>query len=528
MSDSFTRRQFLNSVGATGGSAAVYQMSMALGLLPGSAQAVPFAKVEALGNSQRSVLILGAGIAGLVCAYELERAGFGVTILEASHRIGGRNLTIRSGDFVDEMGHPQTCQFDRHPNLYFNAGPARIPSHHHHLLHYCRTLGVELEMFVNDNKHTYVHDPKAFGGKPIKNREYVTDARGFMTELLAKAVNKPDFEKAFSGEDTERVLEFLRSYGDLSPANTYEGSLRAGYKSNGMVIPGELKTPVEFSDLLDSSFWRFRMHFTEGEDQCSPLMQAVGGMDNIVKAFVRNIKSRILTNAQVKRITLGENGVDVVYQHKGRHKTTYGDYCLNSIPKHLMGGIDSNLPNDYSTALASIGRGKLFKMGIQMRERFWEKENIYGGITWTEQEIEQLWYPPHGIHTEKGVMLGAYTFDAENSEFFARMTPEQRFEEVLKQGEKIHPDFRKYAQNAVSVPWHRMNHMMGCTAVWTAETRERWFKRLQQPEGRHYMIGDQMSFHPGWQEGAMSSAHWTLAHLNNRVRAELSGAAVNA
>jgi len=67
VADPFTRRQFLNSVGATGGSAAVYQMSMALGLLPGSAQAVPFANVEALGKSQRSVVILGAGIAGLVC-----------------------------------------------------------------------------------------------------------------------------------------------------------------------------------------------------------------------------------------------------------------------------------------------------------------------------------------------------------------------------------------------------------------------------------------------------------------------------
>ena len=98
------------------------------------------------------LLILGAGISGLVAAYELGKAGYQCKILEASHRAGGRNFTIRHGDFIDELGNPQFCNFDKDPDLYFNAGPARIPAQHTAILHYCREFAVEMQMFCNYNK----------------------------------------------------------------------------------------------------------------------------------------------------------------------------------------------------------------------------------------------------------------------------------------------------------------------------------------------------------------------------------------
>jgi monoamine oxidase len=210
-----------------------------------------------------------------------------------------------------------------------------------------------------------------------------------------------------------------------------------------------------------------------------------------------------------------------VYQHEGRHKRIRADYCLNCIPKHLLIGIENNFPREYLTALSAIGRGRMIKIAIQMRERFWERQGIYGGISWSNQNIEQIWYPSHNINGKKGVMLAAYTWDARNAEFFARLPPAQRVEAALSQGEKIHPDYRRYAEAAVSVPWHRMNHHMGCTAQWTEETRRRYFGYLQKPVGgRHFLMGDQLSYHPGWQEGAFSSAHFALSELSRRVAAD--------
>src|SRR6476646_5801498 len=164
----WSRRRLLMGVGAAGGSTAMFRLGTALGLIPGFASAARPAIAPARGR--RTVLILGGGISGLVAAYELGRAGYQCTVLEASHRAGGRNLTLRHGDKVDELGNPQTCPFDDDPDLYLNAGPARIPSTHERLLEYCREFDVALMPFVNDNHNAWVQDDAMFGGKPVRNR----------------------------------------------------------------------------------------------------------------------------------------------------------------------------------------------------------------------------------------------------------------------------------------------------------------------------------------------------------------------
>ena len=134
--------------------------------------------------------------------------------------------------------------------------------------------------------------------------------------------------------------------------------------------------------------------FADGEsfDWGEPLMEAKGGMDNIVKGFVNNINSPIVVNAQVQDIQLRDQGVDVAYNHKGERKQLSVDYCFNSIPAHFMAGIPNNFSRDYADGLAALKRGNFFKIGLQMSERFWEREGIYGGGTVTNQPIKEIWY----------------------------------------------------------------------------------------------------------------------------------------
>lgn len=533
MSAGFTRRAFLQRLGAAGGSAAVLQGALALGLTPAVSRAASLVNALPRGDG-RSVLLLGGGLSSLMACLELERAGFQCTIVEASHRAGGRNLTLRAGDLIDELGYPRRCGFDDAPHLYFNAGPARIPAHHRLVLHYCRELGVELEPFINVDYNAWVHDSKAFGGRRMRQRRVLAEARGFLTELAGKSTRAGAFDEEFSAEDLEKFMAFLRSYGDLGPNLLYRGSRRAGYRqpgrtapTAGMLEPGELHPGLDFAEILKSDFWAYKMHFGEDEDQAAPLMQARGGMDRIVDAFRREIRSPVQLQAIVQRLRVSADGVDVVYQQGGKLHRLRADYCLNSIPAHLLVGLDHNFPARYVEGLSSIGRGRLFKLGIQMNERFWEEESIYGGISWTSQPIEQVWYPPHGTHLANGVMLAAYTFEPANASYFARMTPEARYAAALDQLEKLHPEARRHAGAFVSVPWQRMNHHLGCGAVWSDEARQRYFGYLQRPlQGRHLMMGDQMSYHPAWQEGALSSAHHALGELGRLVVASsLTGVA---
>jgi monoamine oxidase len=509
-----TRRQLLQLAGMAGGSAAVYRVASALELLPSLQSSGPLKLASA--RRKRHVLILGAGIAGLVCAFELVRAGHTVEILEASYRAGGRVLTLRNGDVVDEIGNRQVCRFDREPHLYFNAGASRIPTTHTLILGYCKLLGIPLETHVNANTSAWVQYDSLLGGQRIRQREYNADARGFIAELLAKSLVQGSLDAPLTGLERERVLEFVSRYGDLDADHVYRGSpARAGYSSGGLYLPGVKKRAIEFSELLRSDYWQSAMHFGEGEAQSS-VLQPVGGMDRIVHAFADRVRGQLKLNAQVIAIQTGDSGVQVTYRQNGQTRTVNADYCLNSIPGQILAGIDHNFSSTLQSKLMTRPRGRLGKIAFQMRERFWEKEGIYGGISWTGQDIGQMQYPSHGFHAEKGIVIGGYYLEKEPSERFQNMSAQERYEAAIHQGERLHPGYASYVENGISVAWYRMNHMLGCTA---RETDAATLQILRQSEGRHYLIGDQVSTHAGWQESAVLSAHDVLNKLNEREAA---------
>ena len=98
--------------------------------------------------SKIDVAIIGAGAAGLGAAHALKGCGLSFIVLEARDRVGGRNWSIRRGTRLDmNDGTRQLCEFD--PEMYWNSGPARIPSAHQAVLGYCRELGVALEVEIN-------------------------------------------------------------------------------------------------------------------------------------------------------------------------------------------------------------------------------------------------------------------------------------------------------------------------------------------------------------------------------------------
>jgi len=512
----WSRREFLARVGALGGSAAVYRMTIALGLLPAVARAQRPELAPVKGT--RTVAILGAGIAGLTAAYELGRAGYRCTVLEASHRAGGRNLTLRHGDRVDELGHPQVCAFDDDPHLYLNAGAARIPTSHTTVLAYCRELGVELAPFVNQNPNAWIQDDAMLGGKPLRNHQYADDARGFLAELLAKGVSAHKLDAKLDEGDAERLIALLDEFGDLDKEHLYRRTATAAVGA-GTVEPARLPGVYDFAQLLQSRA-AVRAAFGGGDTSSTTMLEPVGGMDRIIAGFLRKLGDVVKLESRVESVMLRPDGVDVVYRRNGRSQQLQADYCLNSIPTHLMAGIPHNLPADYAGAFSAIQRGKFFKLGLQSRERFWESEHIYGGISWSDQDITQIWYPSHGFHSRKGVLLAAYSWSDERGEKFSNLSPAQRIELAIQQGEKLHPGYRAHIENGVSVAWHRMNYMLGCAARWTDEVRKQWYARLQAPVGGHYMIGDQMSEHPSWQEGAFQSALHAVADIDVRVRGE--------
>ncbi len=523
----FTRRKLLKLVGRAGGVAAVYSTMKALNLLHSPGEAATKPKLNADAGEGVKVAILGAGIAGMTAAYELGKAGYDCQILEASDRAGGRCLTIRAGDEIEELDSQQTCPFDSEEYLYFNPGPARIPHHHQEILGYCREFGVPLQVLVNEDRAAYFQDDKAFGGRAVLNRRVVNDSRGYMAELLAKAINQKALDTEIQVEDRERLLEFVSSYGSLNENYRYEGADRAGYSSppGAALTPGTLYEPLDFSELLKSDFWNFKLHFGEDYSQSATMLEPVGGMDRIATAFEERVGDRITYNAVVKSMRQTGNGVSVVYQETetGEEQELTADYAICTFPLPVLEQIETDFSPQLKQAIAKgTNYAKAVKVAFQANQRFWEQQDhIYGGISWTEEDITQIWYPSSGFQQEKGILVGAYIWDNPIGEPWGKMMPNQRLEKAIAQGQKIHPNYSEVIkpEMGITIAWEKLPYCLGGWAEWSDEDRDNAYRLLNQVQGPIYLAGEHLSYLTGWQEGAVLSAYQAIARISAKVKA---------
>jgi monoamine oxidase len=519
-----SRRDLLRMIGATAGSAAMYQAMSSLGFAADSPYRGPIDLQGAPAGS--SVLVLGAGIAGMSAAYELRNAGYHVQVLEFNERAGGRNWSLRGGDSYTELGgFTQQCSFDK--ELYINPGPWRIPYHHRGMLNYCKRLGVPLESFVQVNYNAYLHNTRAFGGKPQRYREIKADYQGHIAELLAKATRQNALDDAVSKEDQEKLLQSLRDWGALDKTHAYvssdRSSERRGYEKEpggGLTARPIPSKPVGLSDILDSGLWQ---GISAGDvfDMQTALFQPVGGMGRVGEAFGRELGPLIQYHSKVVDIHQDERGVSVTYEDTrkpGTRKTARADWCLCTIPLPILAQIPMNVGPALAAAISAVPYASAVKVGLQFKRRFWEEdEHIYGGITYTDLPISTIGYPNTGFHGGgKGVLLGAYIWGANAMEFTA-MTPDERVHKALEYGSRIHPQYLQEFDNGVAVAWHRSPFTMGCFGMWTADVRSKHYDDLCAIDGRIALAGEHASYIGGWQEGAVTSALDAIGRLHQRA-----------
>lgn len=522
MSGATSRRRFLKLVGRAGGTAAVLTTMKEMGLIA-SAGAVPNSSLQAQSGNGTTVAILGAGIAGMTAAYELTKAGYSCVVLEARDFAGGRCQTIRGGDTIKEFDNEQSCSFEE--GLYFNAGPARIPYHHTAILGYCKELGVPLEVRINENRAALFQDDKAFGGSPMLNRRVVNDSRGYISELLAKAISQKSLDQEISDLDQERLMAFVKSFGSLGDDYLYTGGSRAGYVAGPAAgdSVGERFQPLGLAELLTSDFWDYKLHFGEGYTQAATMLQPVGGMDQIAKAFEREVGSLIEYNAAVSQIRKTADGVQIIYTETttGEEKALAADYTICTFPLPVLAAVDADFSPEMQAAIESSkgSYANAVKVAFQAKRRFWEEDsNIYGGISWTEKDITQIWYPSTGFHSNSGVLVGAYIWDNPIGDAWGALSPEERLAKAIEDGSAIHPNYAQEvsAADGITVAWEKIPYSQGGWAEWEDEQREQAYKVLLQPDGPILLAGEHLSYLTGWQEGSVRSALLAVEEIGRR------------
>jgi len=512
-----SRRTFLERVGGAGGYSAVYLTMQALGLLaPVKAYAGPPALPAASGKGVR-VAVLGGGVAGLVSALELRKAGYEVTVLEALDRPGGRNWSIRSGTTIAQLGRPdQQVDWERGENVYMNAGPGRIPQAHHAILGYCRDLGVPLEVMVNANRGAKLD----FGGKVITNGQAVNDTRGAFSELLAKAVDSRALDRELTGVDKERLLAYLSAYGSLDAKRVYGGSDRANVATPpGAYLQAPVNgSPLRMTDMMQARFWGVSLLFEELSDMQATMLQPVGGMDRIAYALYDAVKPSVILGAEIRQIRRKGKGARIVYAQGGAERSLDADYVICSLPLTVLAKIPSDFSPNVKAAVVA-GAATYYpgtKVGFESR-RFWEQDDFqFGGLGWTDELNEVVWYPSGGIGEKSGVLTAAYSIgfaDPASPPKFAGLSFEERFEICRRVVEKFHPGRGKELAKPFTVAWSQTPHALGAAVAWQPNQRASDYGLLCQADGPFHFAGEHMSYINAWQEGAALSAHEAVKQI---------------
>jgi monoamine oxidase len=504
-----TRRRFLEQLGAVGGSSLVMSAMTSWDLMAGSAGQRP----ELSGKPAKAkVLILGGGLSGLVCGYELGKLGYDYQVLEARDRVGGLQWTVRRGsEHTEPGGERQVCTFD--DGQYINVGPWRIPHSHHGVLNYCKELGVPVQVFLNesDASYFYFEGPAAgsLANHRIRLREVKADLAGQVNELLIKAIDQHQLDVPLTADDQKRLTSYLVNQGYLdSNSRTYKAFTNRG--------EGD---PYQLGALLQAGFGNRLRSIPAMEGTTSaPMFQPVGGMDQIAKGFQRAMAPRRITfNAEIQSVHQDDTGVKVVYldTKSGRKTEVSADYVVVSLPLNLVAGLDINLSSEMMDAIKAVPYSNSAKVGLAMKRRFWEEdEGIYGGHLYSNLPIGEFSYPSNDYFTKKGVLLGLYVNGPVGT--LLDQPVADRIEHVLTHASKVHPQIRAEFESAYGVWWKRVKYNMGGYATGRNEARR---QQLSKVDNRILIGSAAVTPHsePDWQEGAISAGWQALQLVHERA-----------
>jgi len=457
-----------------------------------------FTHLERKGPAKK-VVVVGAGLAGLAAAYELTQAGHEVTVFEVRLRPGGRVRTLRE-PFSD--------------GLYAEAGARLFSDSHTRLIHYAKLFNVPFAPMPASAFASLYH----LRGKRLvlKTGEPVTWPYGLSSEeqqldpvgLLVKYV-LPVLKEIGDPSRTEFRLDAFMDYDQI----TFNEFLRGQGASEEAV------------ELVCQTSW-----FGEGADRTSALQCLVaylatfflgqgfyafkGGNDLLPAAFATRLQDRIHYGAPVFKISHGPAGVEAVFRQGGADHTLEAKHLILAVPfthlRHME--VSPAFPPEEESLINELDYADVARVYLQVRNRFWEKENVSGSAYTDLPIMEVAEQPLH--HPEARSPRGILEAFVQGPEALrlAGMDPGERIDFAIEHMERVHPGLRKYVEGGTSKFWGH-----GAWTQFKPKQMTAWLPRTMRPEGPIHFAGEHTSLLAGTMEGALESGQRAAQEVNGAV-----------
>ena len=468
-------------------------------------------------QAKQTVLILGAGMAGLVAGTLLKDAGHTVHIIEASNRVGGRIKTFRD-EFSGEH--------------YGEAGAMRMPDHHQLLQAYIQKYNLPRKPFFNvevdpatindpvprkrNNTYLYINGVKTrikdyLAEKTTLNYPLAPGEQGKTAQELLHGAITPLIEFIKTDEENHWPIVMQR-YGEYSVRDFFKQQTylsEPAIELMGVVLNIEsrmmtsfIQTLIEFSNInADVSYW-----------------EIPGGSDLIPRAFEPGLQDNIIFNNRVKAIQWQADGQGQATVHTTDGDTMVGDQVIVTIPFSGLRFVDFEplLPYTKRKAIRELHYDSSTKVLLEFSRRFWElDDDIYGGGTVTDLANRFMYYPSHNIGSEQGgVVLASYTW-ADDAVRWDSLPAEMRYQFALDGMAKIHGEqIRQYFVGGATQSWVQDPYAYGEAAIFSPGQLELLHPHIQQSHGNVHFAGEHTSIKHAWIEGAIESGIRTALEVN--------------
>lgn len=480
-----SRREFLRSGGS---------------LLAAAALGPVLVRFPRRARERTRVLVMGAGAAGLSAAYELDRAGYEVLVLEAKMIPGGRIHTVRA-PFAD--------------GLYAEAGATFLGDAHNLTMHYLREFNLPLAPiqprdFIPSLFHVAGHRVESRLGEPMEWPVSLNaDERGMsFFELQRRYRYSPFSALGLDPEDWPHAAHF--EYDRKSLAD-YWRELGASEGAIRVLSLGYLRGVGEGPESLSTLGM---MHDYGANSGGQNIYRVEGGNDLLPRAFASRLGSKIRYGAPVVAVRQDAAGVEVtVDDATGQHQVS-GDYVICTAPFAVLRHVEFHpgLSELRRRAMQEIESTSLTRIYLQCRERFWQTDG--NGAAWTDLPVMSVGHATIGQPGVRGILESMSA--GANARRFAVMSHDDRIELAAQEIAKVHPDLPEYLEGGHSVCWDNDPWALGDYAYFKPGQIEEFFPQIQEPEGRVYFAGDHIGGQPGYVQSAFLSGQAAAAGIGAR------------
>lgn len=463
-------------------------VEMALGA--GAAWMLPAAAFGRTGTKKPRVLVIGAGFAGLSCAWQLNRAGVDVTVLESRKRIGGRVLSL--DNFIE--------------NAVVEAGAEFIGSNHPTWMQYASRFDLELRDVTEDED---TEAPLILNGRRIVGAELEQLWENLSSALsgMNSDARKIDRRAPWRGENAQKFdhtsLADVIAGWDVS--KTVRHAALTLFENDSTRNPSLISYLGILSAIAGGGYERF---WTESE-----VYRCIGGNQSLAHKLAESIAANLHLNCAVGEIQLRPDGVSAKDSKDNTHEA---DFLVLTVPpkawRHIQ--VDPPIPAGYAPSA-----GPAIKYLSKVSSAFWQEAGVSPDAV-TDTAVGVTWDATDGQRKSDAAPACLMAFSGgAAAEKCLEFSPSNRSEEFSKRLEKIYPGYSEAFEKGLFMGWPN-EKWTGCgyTSPALGEITTIYPNYETPFEGRLYFAGEYTSLDfTGFMEGALKTGATTAAKIANSL-----------